>query len=78
MAIRGFLSKSGGLQGRTRLRSNASTYLADLCMKEGFERSRYLGLEEDELYETTYRPKYHDRTDCVICAQYEGKDDAVC
>src|SRR2546421_3713298 len=67
--IRGFLSKLGGLRGRTRLRNNTSTHLADLCMKEGFEGSRYLGLEEDKLYQATYRHKHQDTTDCVICAQ---------
>jgi len=78
MEIRGFLSKLGGLRGRTRLRNNTSTHLADLCMKEEFEGSRYPGLQEDKLYEATYRHKHHDKTGCTICVQCEDKDDAVC
>jgi nucleoside phosphorylase len=78
MEIRGFLAKLGGLRGRTRLRNNTSTHLADLCMKEGFEGSRYPGPEEDKLYQATYRHKHQDRADCGICAQCEGKNDAVC
>jgi len=78
MEIRGFLSKLGGLRGRTRLRNNTSTHLADLCMKEGFEGSRYLGLEEDKFYQATYRHKHQDTADCVICAQCKGEGDAVC
>jgi nucleoside phosphorylase len=78
MEIRGFLSKLRGLRGRTQLRYNTSTYLRDLCGKEGFEGSRYPGPEEDKLYEATYRHKHQDRTDCVVCVQCKGKDDAVC
>jgi hypothetical protein len=50
MEIRGFLSKLGGLRDRTQLRNITSTHLADLCMKEGFEGSRYLKLKKDKLY----------------------------
>lgn len=76
--IRAFLKKMEGLRARTRLANHTLLYLKEICAKEGFERSKYPGPEEDKLYAPSYRHKHHDLTTCSICAKCKSKDDEVC
>jgi nucleoside phosphorylase len=76
--IRAFLAKMGGINGCARLRDNTSSYLAALCEKLGFENAGYPGIDEDKLFEPTYRHKHHDLPICSMCAKCVRKGDEVC
>jgi nucleoside phosphorylase len=76
--IRGFLAKMKGRRALAQLKDNTSVYLADLYQKDRFKQWGYPGVNEDKLYEASYRHKHHDITTCTICARCESKEDAVC
>jgi hypothetical protein len=62
--IRAILSKIGARRLWKQFKDNTWICLDDICTKEGFEDSEYLGAEMDQLYEPTFRHKYHDLTAC--------------
>jgi nucleoside phosphorylase len=76
--IRALLAKLGGRRGRLRLRENTLSYLASLSQEIGFENARYLGADEDKLFESTYRHMHHDLPTCSVCAKCVRKEDEVC
>lgn len=76
--IQSLLAKLGGRRSRLRLYENTSSYLASLSQELGFENARYLGADEDKLFESTYRHKHHDLTTCNTCANCVKKEDEVC
>jgi hypothetical protein len=76
--IRSLLAKLQGRRGRMRLRDNTVGYLTALFQEPGFENVQYPGVDEDKLFESTYRHKHHDQTSCIICIKCEKKDDEVC
>jgi nucleoside phosphorylase len=75
--IQSLLAKLGGRHSRLRLRKNTSSYLASLS-QEGFENARYLGADEDKLFESTYRHKHHNLPTCNVCANCVKREDEVC
>jgi nucleoside phosphorylase len=76
--IRSLLAKLKGFRSRTRLINNISQYLKDIQKTLGVEKARYLGMDQDKLFESTYRHKHHDSPSCAICAKCEKKEDEVC
>jgi nucleoside phosphorylase len=67
--IQGFLNKLQGQRSWARLRGNTSHYLAALCQERNFENARYLGTDEDRLFEAAYRHKHHNLRTCSICTK---------
>ncbi|OCK75506.1 putative kinesin light chain, partial [Lepidopterella palustris CBS 459.81] len=76
--IRSFLKKMAGFRSRQLLANRTSTFLDELCNKEGLQESKYPGADEDKLYEPTYRHKHQGLTSCTICAECKGSQDKVC
>jgi nucleoside phosphorylase len=76
--IRSFLRKMRGHQSRQRLGNRTSTFLDELCNKDGLEELKYPGADEDKLYESTYRHKHQGLTSCTICAECKSSKDEVC
>ncbi|KAL7784841.1 hypothetical protein V8C37DRAFT_342878 [Trichoderma ceciliae] len=76
--IRAFLQKLSGSRGRKTLKDKTSSYLEELCGKDGFQRSSYPGIDNDILYHPAYRHKHHNPDACSICANCKGPDDNVC
>ena len=70
--IRAFLHKMRGMKARARLQDKTAGYLAYVSHLQGFERSRYQGVEKDILYKSDYRHSHHESTDC-ICTQHGDK-----
>ena len=85
--IRSFVNQRSGLKGRKGLQDQIRRYLTDLSTEEGFEESKYQGLEKDILYKYDFRHKHRDSTNCVcveseetVCeeALYSTCDDLKC
>ena len=76
--IRAFLAKLSGLRNRKRLRDKTSSYLSELCRKDGFQMSSYPGADNDKLYQPAYRHKHRDPNVCSTCANCQDWDDEVC
>ncbi|UKZ60137.1 uncharacterized protein TrAtP1_001421 [Trichoderma atroviride] len=78
LAIRSFLSKYSGLRGRKTLREKTFSYLDDLCVKNGFEKSAYPGADKDILYHPKYRHKHRNAAVCSACSRCRKSSDKVC
>lgn len=78
MEIRSLLVKLKGMRSRMRLRDNACHYLIELEQNLGVEKTRYPGVDTDELFEPTYRHKHSDFPGCTICTKCENKEGEVC
>ena len=76
--IRYFLRKIEGVQSHMKLLDNTLLHLTDICSTRGFEESKYLGTNEDKLYEITYRHKHQDLKDCGICSKCESDEHDTC
>jgi nucleoside phosphorylase len=76
--IRAFLNKMQGWRARRELRKRISEYVTEICSKVEFEGWRYIGPNEDKLYQATYRHKHQDATVCTVCAHCADEEDAVC
>jgi len=76
--IRALLEKLSSLRNRKRLRDKISSYLAELCRKDGFQMSSYPGADSDKLYQPAYRHKHRDPNVCSTCTNCQGWDDEVC
>jgi nucleoside phosphorylase len=76
--IRALLEKISSLRNRKRLRDKISSYLAELCRKDGFQMSSYPGADNDKLYQPAYRHKHRDTDVCSTCANCQDWDDEVC
>jgi hypothetical protein len=63
-------------QGRSWLQNKTSEYLGVL-RRELSDVVTYPGVTEDKLFESTYRHKHHEPSECAICANDDGRDD-VC
>jgi nucleoside phosphorylase len=70
--IRSFLNKIEGVHGGRKLLENTLLHLTEICKTPGFEELKYLGANEDKLYEKGYRHKHQDSKDCDICAKCES------
>ena len=68
LEIRSFLQRIRGKEGRARLQHKIREYLDDISQKEGFEESKYQGVEKDILYKPDYLHKHRQSTGCD-CAQ---------
>ncbi|KAJ5807719.1 hypothetical protein N7447_011175 [Penicillium robsamsonii] len=68
VAIRGFLSKIKTTMARKRIGSNVEKYLKAVNQTLGNDTARYPGIEQDELFQSTYRHKHHDPVACISCA----------
>ncbi len=75
--IRAFLHKIQGLKDRKRLEHRTRDYIAHVLQQEGFEKSNYQGEDKDILYESDYRHKHQEKTDCAS-AQCGNNEDEVC
>ncbi|KAF7155844.1 hypothetical protein CNMCM5623_008724 [Aspergillus felis] len=69
VVIRGFLSKIKTTIVRQRIGSNVEKYLKAINQTLGNDTARYPGIEQDELFQSTYRHKHHDPVACITCAQ---------
>jgi nucleoside phosphorylase len=76
--IRAFLSKLSGQRNRKKLRDKTSSYLAELCMKDGFQMASYPGADNDKLYQPAYRHKHRNPNICSTCANCKDWDGEVC
>jgi nucleoside phosphorylase len=74
--IRAALAKLQTKQGRSWLQNKTSEYLGVL-RRELSDVVTYPGVTEDKLFESTYRHKHHEPSECAICANDDGRDD-VC
>ncbi|KAL6232372.1 hypothetical protein BDW75DRAFT_21870 [Aspergillus navahoensis] len=68
VAIRGFLSKIKTTVARKRIGSNVEKYLKVINQTLGDDTARYPGVEQDELFQSTYQHKHHDPVACISCA----------
>ncbi|KAL4973027.1 hypothetical protein BDW66DRAFT_112659 [Aspergillus desertorum] len=68
VAIRGFLSKIKTTMARKRIDSNVERYLRVINQTLGNDTARYPGVEQDELFQSTYPHKHHDPVACISCA----------
>ncbi|KAL3429291.1 purine and uridine phosphorylase [Aspergillus tetrazonus] len=68
VAIRGFLSKIKTTMARKRIDSNVEKYLRVINQTVGNDTALYPGVEQDELFQSTYRHKHHDPAVCMSCA----------
>ncbi|KAL4997984.1 hypothetical protein BDV10DRAFT_185787 [Aspergillus recurvatus] len=68
VAIRGFLSKIKTTMARKRISSNMEEYLKAINRTLGNDTARYPGVEQDELFQSTYQHKHHEPAACIICA----------
>ncbi|KAJ5963159.1 hypothetical protein N7481_013464 [Penicillium waksmanii] len=68
VAVRGFLSKIKTKMARERIDNNMRKYLKanDQILRN--DTARYPGIEQDELFQSTYRHSHHDSIDCISCA----------
>ncbi|PCG91870.1 Hypothetical protein PENO1_091630 [Penicillium occitanis (nom. inval.)] len=66
-AIRGFLSKVKTTMAQKRIRSKIENYLEAINQTLGNDTARYPGVEQDELFQSTYQHKHHDPLDCFGC-----------
>ena len=76
--IRSFLKKMASFRSRQLLANRTSTFIDELCNKEGLEKLKYPGADEDKLYEPTYRHKHQGLTSCTICAECKSNEDEAC
>ena len=76
--IKSFLKKMAGFRSRQLLVNRTSTFLDELCNKEGLKVSKYPGADEDKLYEPIYRHKHQGLTSCTICTKCKSSNDEVC
>ncbi|KAL4935316.1 hypothetical protein BDV06DRAFT_217515 [Aspergillus oleicola] len=76
VAIRGFLSKIKTTMARKRIDGNMEKYLKAINQTLGNDTARYPGVEQDELFQSTYRHKHHDSAACISCAH--STDNTVC
>ncbi|KAF5618858.1 pfs domain protein [Fusarium tjaetaba] len=67
--ILGYLAKLKGLNARGRLRERANAYLDTLSDVLGMKNP---GVEEDILFESTYRHQHHPPLSCSICIGNSG------
>ncbi|CAG7950638.1 unnamed protein product [Penicillium salamii] len=67
VAIRGFLSKIKTTMARKRIGSNVEKYLKAVNQTLGNDTARYPGIEQDELFQSTYQHKHHDPDACISC-----------
>ena len=72
--IRSFTEKMRTKKTRKRLQGKIRDYLADISQLEGFEESKYQGIEKDILYKSDYLHKHLEPTDCDDCAQDKDED----
>ena len=68
--IRAFVNQRSGLKGRKDLQDEICRYLTDFSTTEGFEESKYQGLEKDILYKDDFRHQHRDSTKCA-CVESE-------
>lgn len=68
VAIRGFLSKIKTTMARKRIGTNVEKYLKVINQTLGNDTTRYPGIEQDELFQSTYWHKHHDPVACISCA----------
>ncbi|KAH8719376.1 nucleoside phosphorylase domain-containing protein [Phaeosphaeriaceae sp. PMI808] len=71
--IRGFLGKVSGWRVHQRLTEKTASYSAELCKKDGFQKSTYPGPENDKLYPADYRHKHQHPKSCDICLNQNGE-----
>jgi nucleoside phosphorylase len=76
--IRAFLAKLSGRRNRKRLREKTSSYLEELCRKDGFQMSSYPGADKDKLYQPAYWHKHRGLNVCSNCANCRDWADEVC
>lgn len=76
--IRGFLSKLQGKSAQTDLENQIKTDLASIINAEGYKDSGYLGVYEDEIYDTNSCHKHQVASACTIYAQCAKPEDGVC
>lgn len=76
MEVQGLLSKLEGLTGRKRLKKYLNQYL--LNVQEELPGATYPGLDEDILYESTYRHKHYQENHCDVCNVCKTREDPVC
>jgi nucleoside phosphorylase len=76
--IQGFLSRLQGKAAQTELEEQMGTNLVTILDAEGFEYSTSPGVQEDKLYEDTYRHKHQDANACTICVRCVKPEDAAC
>ncbi|KAI2839201.1 hypothetical protein CBS147343_6492 [Aspergillus niger] len=75
-AIRGFLSKVKTTMAQQRMSNNIKTYMGAISQMLGHDTARYPGVEQDELYESSYQHKHHGSTTCSSCA--DSTSNRVC
>lgn len=76
--INGFLSKLNGKMAQEELQKDIQMNLETLYDSGNFDRSKYPGALEDQLFDASYRHKHHDNLKCTICAQCEDDGCSVC
>jgi nucleoside phosphorylase len=74
--IRAALAKIQTSQGRSWLQDKTSEYLG-ILRRELKDVVTYPGATEDKLFESIYRHKHHEPSECAICANDDGRDN-VC
>ncbi|KAE8320571.1 hypothetical protein BDV39DRAFT_198370 [Aspergillus sergii] len=67
VAIRGFLSKIKTTMAMNRTGSKMEKYLEAINRNLGNDIAQYPGVEQDELFQPTYRHKHHDPVACSSC-----------
>ncbi|GCB23183.1 hypothetical protein AAWM_06068 [Aspergillus awamori] len=66
--IRGFLSKVKTTIEQQRMSSKIKKYMGTISQILGYHTARYPGVEQDEVYESSYQHKHHGSTTCSSCA----------
>ncbi|OJJ73115.1 hypothetical protein ASPBRDRAFT_73569 [Aspergillus brasiliensis CBS 101740] len=68
VVIRGFLAKVKSSMVQQRIASKMKEYMEGIDQRLGNDIARYPGVEQDELYQSSYQHKHHGSTACIVCA----------
>jgi nucleoside phosphorylase len=76
--IGSFLTSLQNRAAQIKLENHVRTNLVTIFDAEDFKISKYPGIREDKLFESTYRHKHQNLTACTICANCVNPEDSVC
>jgi nucleoside phosphorylase len=76
--IRSILGRVSGRRVLRRLKDKTASYSAELCEKDGFQKSAYPGPENDKLYPPDYRHQHHSPNACAVCTRCQNQNDDIC
>lgn len=76
--IRSFLQYIQTKHTHRGLEDDTSTYITELCNRDGFRGCAYPEMANRSLYHSNYLHKHHDGYACKLCAKCRGPDDPIC